>query len=323
LANKVIVELTRRTKSGEPIGTQTGIPYIDEDLGGLPRQTLSYLVGDSGVGKSCLATYMLLTGAKWLHKRKRGPASAYVTDNEDREVHRKHVAQKENKLPIVVFWSLEMSESMVVTRVLAQMTKIETNITISYEELLRGKLSGDQRETAIALKRGIDVIQEIGPHIAMIFRDRTIDQFMGTLRELALRYDICLVIVDYFRKIQDITMDGGVHRQEAVSSALMDMAREFDCHVMSIFDLNREGEKASRPRLYHMKWGTAARYDADYIFFMWWDRKDKRDRDEGKRIRDVRVHLELAKARSASTGKTEVWFVPECGWFDTKLRGGT
>jgi replicative DNA helicase len=325
LAQEVLAKIARRKQSNEPVGVPTGVDYIDKELGGLPRQMMSYLVGDSGVGKTCLATFMLLHAAQWLKDRNKGPASAYTYDEADAQrgmTYRRQVARKDGKVPIVVFWSLEMAEQAVISRMWAQATRMSTGVRLNHGQLLRGNLESihadkSQDELAKAFGLGTQTLQELGPHIAAIFRDRTIAEFRQTLAELSMRYDVCMVIVDYFRLIQDAVMDvSGAARQEAISRELMAIARDFDCHVLSVFDLNREGQKSEKPALFHMKWGSGAQYDADYIFIMWWTKEDRLwMREHGDTI-NATVVLELAKARDAPLGQTRLAFELDCGYFE-------
>jgi len=313
LSETILRELSRRAESKEPIGVPTGIGMIDETLGGLARQTLSYLVGDSGVGKSWLVTAILLHAAGWLQQQGKGPASAYVVGTTDNASYRRRVQSKTNKRSIVVFWSLEMAEAMVVTRMLVQLTKQVTGVSLDSGKLLRGQ----HVEELDALVQGYQRMKIIGQHIAVVFRDQTVDDFRNTLQELSLKYDVCLVVVDYFRLIQDIVESPtGAGRQEKVSRELMAIAREFDTHVLSIFDLNREGQKSKRPHLYHMKWGTGAHFDGDYIFIMWLDEDSCKRKAAGENLESVQLNLELAKARNAPLAQTRLILETCCGHFE-------
>lgn len=323
LTTQVLAELSRRVSSSDPVGLPTGIEELDELLGGLPRQMLSYLVGDSAVGKSLFASYLLLETAIWLAKRGSGPASAYILDTTD-QITRRHVHDKERKPPVVVFWSLEMSEAMVATRLLTQATKLSTGITIDSGKLIRGKMEGTPGADLVgALKKGYQVIQEVGHNLVLVFRDQTVADFRATLTELALTHDICLVVIDYFRLIQDVIMESsGAGRQEAVSRDLMTLAREFDCHVLSIFDINREGQKNRKPRVTDMKWGTAPQYDADIVLLMWIDRYTKEQLESGADVPIQHVTIEIAKARDAPKGRIDLALEVKCGQFESWKRGG-
>jgi len=107
---------------------------------------------------------------------------------------------------------------------------------------------------------------EWGPHVFIEFDDRSIPEFCETLDELSADHDIVLVVIDYFRRIDEFQSEGNIAlAQEARSTALSDLAKYYDCHVLCIFDITRSGQNAGRVALNHMKGGTAAQYDADVV----------------------------------------------------------
>lgn len=307
-ADDVVVQmlgaLARRKKSAEPVGLPTGLEQLDVLIGGgFQRQTLTYLVGDSGVGKSLLASQILLNSAEWLHARGAGPASAYAVEEND-QAFRRHVQDKTGKLPVGVFWSLEMSEGVVAARLLTQATKAATGKSLDSGLLQRGDIPDVD-----ALQEGYNHIHSVGHNIVLAFREQTIADLRMMLIELTSTHDVCLVVVDYFRLIQDIILDAtGAGRQEAVSRDLMRLAREFDCAVVCIFDLNREGQKRRRPTVTDMKWGSGPQYDADQVILMW---KDK----EMEELQVQHIYVELAKSRNGPKGKTELALEVQCGTF--------
>jgi len=88
----------------------------------------------------------------------------------------------------------------------------------------------------------------------------------STLSELSIDNDIVLVVIDYFRKIEEYDSDGSIAMaQDARSQQLSDLAKLYDCHVLCIFDVTRMGQHNKRIGLEHMKGGTAAQYDADIV----------------------------------------------------------
>ncbi len=303
LVIQTLSELARRKQSG-PTGLTTGLASLDTLIGGgLQRQSLTYLVGDSGIGKSLLASQLLLNAAAWLHTKGTGPASTYTTEETDQAFYR-HVQEKSGKRPVVVFWSLEMSAGVVSARLLTQATKAVTGCSLDSGALQRGEVLDVD-----ALQAGYGVVREIGHNIVLAFREQTIADLRMALTELVSTQDVCLVVVDYFRLIQDILLDpSGAGRQEAVSRDLMRLAREFDCAVVCIFDLNREGQKRRRPAITDMKWGSGPQYDADQVLLMW---KDKEMED----LMTQHIYIELAKSRNGPKGKIELALEVQCGVF--------
>lgn len=265
--------LAQRMSSTRPIGLTTGLKSVDDALGGgLIRQQLSYLVGNSGVGKSWLVGWFMIQAALELAKgADRTPISGYVLSGREdlSDSIKQSVLDKEGKPPLIVFWSLEMAEVPVAFRLISQMSTIseEGTISINSKDLLQGNLGQNPDEMRSRLA---DVYAEmrrvIGNYIYLEFKANSISQLREVLNELIKTYDIVAIFVDYFRLIDQMTPDGGrASIQEARSSSLGEICKEYDCHVMSIFDVNRQGQLSKEVHVYHMKDGTAATYDSDLV----------------------------------------------------------
>ena len=264
--------LAQRMSSTRPIGLTTGFSLVDEALGGgLVRQQLSYLVGNSGIGKSWLVSWFMIQAAlKLAQDAENIPISGYVLSGENLNDNIKQaVLDKEGKPPIIVFWSLEMAEVPVAFRLISQMSTISEagTISINSRDLLQGKLGNDPTIMKERLgKVYLEMKENIGDYIYLEFRANNIIQFKEVLNDLTKTYDIVAVFVDYFKLIDQMTPDGVRSSiQEARSNALGEICKDYDCHVMSIFDVNRQGQLADQVHVYHMKDGTAAVYDSDLV----------------------------------------------------------
>lgn len=325
LAGTVYEELARRMTSTQPPGLTTGLPAVDEMVGGgWVRQQLSYLVGDSGVGKSWLASSWMLRGVQWLveHPNER-PMTGYVLPEGASAVQRA-VLDKENKTPIIVFWSLEMAESPVITRFMAQLGKDIYGIALESGKLLRGNIGATpgtpEWDETIVKMRGIYQLLagQYGKHVYMEFQANTVSQFRQVLDELTAAYDIVFVVVDYFRLIDDIAYDGSMSTLQATkSNKLKEVARDYDCHVLSLFDITRSGQLSSNIDVNQMKGGTAAQYDADLVLTL---AENKEDKQAARTQQSPYKHLVLrvGKGRHVansyielrmemSTGYVELW----------------
>lgn len=302
LLDEVLERIYRRRESGAPMGLTTGITRLDELLGeGWERQQLTYLVGDSGIGKSWLALWFVMQGAKWLAENAPGrPHSDYfITSDIERHI-KERVQNKESKLPLVVFWSLEMAQFMVMIRMVSMATWMLTNKKLDSARLKLGKLDANE---SLNLVEGYNALHDKwGQHIFLEFDTPTIYEFQVVLNELAESYDIVLIVVDYFRRIEEFQGDGAAQIQAARSSGLRDMAKLYDCHVMSIFDINRIGQRSKTVQLGHMKDGTAAQYDADNVLIM----NDQQGKEEGFYDTVGRIWLQVAKNRFGETGNIEL-----------------
>ncbi len=266
-------EIYRRSTNKGLLGVPTGIAQFDADLGGLPRQESSLILGLSNVGKTYFVLHLLEEAATWFAQGNKAHSA------------KEH---EEDEQPLVVLFELEMSDYVTVVRLLSQMIDRVMNKQINNRDIRKGKLGynvetkkWDDDQTLVALKGGFDALESIGKYIYIatdVYETSEMWSRLEGIRDPAKRddsecwkgledrpYDVHLVLIDYFAKIADITMDAsGVSRQQAVSAKLTRMAKEFDCHVHFIIDATREGEKAGRLNLSHIKWGSAVRYDCDY-----------------------------------------------------------
>jgi replicative DNA helicase len=267
LLTQVFNNLTTRLLETRPIGLTSGIQAVDTAIGGgFVRQQLSYLVGDSGIGKSWLVSWFMLQGAKALMDKDKVPVSGYLLTGKNVDDHIKQlVIDKVNKPPIIVFWSLEMAEFPVTVRLVTQMAS-ETEKPIDSARLLQAK-----GEEGAAILQGLAPLFEgssdlLGTTMFLEFAATSVADFRKVLDGLVMMYDIVFIGVDYFRLIDEMSLDGGrTSIQEGRSSKLREIARDYDCHVLSIFDITREGQKSEQVHKYHMKDGTAANYDADVV----------------------------------------------------------
>jgi len=271
----VYEELAQRILSDKPMGLTTGVPELDEMIGdGWERQRLTYLVGDSGVGKSYLATSWIIRGAKWLQQNPgQRPASGYFLSGEaENDRIKQAIQEKTNKPPVIVFWSLEMDAYSVGLRLVSQVVAELTGQQLDAGKLMRGNLgaprdSPEWEATRQTLGETYKFMrQDFGQHICMEFETKSVKEFRKILDELSQAYDICMIVIDYFRLIAETASDGNMATlQEERSRSLHELKRDYDCHVLAIFDINREGQKSSSPGAQHMRGGVAAHYDADLV----------------------------------------------------------
>jgi replicative DNA helicase len=295
--------LAQRALMTRPAGLHSGIPSVDKALGGgFVRQQLSYLVGDSGVGKSWLTSWFMLSGAMKLAASPLNvPVSGYVLSGQDlSDDTKKAVFDKEGKTPIIVFWSLEMAEFPLVARLTSQLAAMHHK-DLDSKLIIQGDLGepGSDSRTLIAeiLTKDIPALKQT---IFMEFNATSVAEFRQVLDSLAQMYDIVMVIVDYFRLIDEMAMDGSrVSTQEGRSDKLREIARDYDCHVLSIFDINRQGQMLDQPHRYHMKDGTAANYDADLVITL--------GVEEGtKQSTDIMRHLKFNVEKGRYIGNSVV-----------------
>ncbi len=294
--------LAERAASGLPPGVPTNLPEVDALIGGgWPRQQLVYLVGDSGVGKTWLALAWATYAAQWLlADSKHIPAYSRVQPSERIEGSPLTSTPKE---PIIVIWSLEMPATPLVARMITQ-AAAANEAYIDSSALLRGEIGVDGVSKQI-YDNAFCRLMSYGQKVFVDFDSTSISEFRDTLALLE-NYDICLILIDYFRLINESTPDGMMSSVQAErSQKLKAIAKDYDACVLSIFDINREGQKAKASQTYHMRGGVAANYDADLILVL---NRCEDDKQEGRTAK-TNHHLELvvAKGRYVPTGSIELY----------------
>jgi len=295
-------------------GLTTGLPQLDELIGGgWERQQLSYLVGDSGVGKSWLATFWILKAVEWLIKHPGlRPSTGYVLTGEaEDDSVRKAVLDKSSKPPIIVFWSLEMAESPVVIRLLSQLSQTVLGKPFDSACLMRGTMGAPAGTPEWAARQDAfrtlyhALHDKYGQHVFLEFEARSVADMRHILDELAVGYDICLLVVDYFRLIDEVATDGNMTTVQAERSRkLREVAKEYDCHVLSIFDINREGQRAGQPQTYHMRGGVAAHYDADLVLTLAIADEEKKPAHVNSNLRHL--VFQVAKGRFVAQSRLDL-----------------
>jgi len=307
LTEHVVSVIERRRLSALPLGVPSGVSGIDGLIGGgWERQKISYLLADSGKGKSWLTSSFALRAAEWIHNNPGlRPESGYIKPTMEPTSIWEQVANKENKPPIVVLWQLEMAEMNTGVRLITQATYDATKEQIDSALLRRGIYTD---KDIPVLNSGMDYLNELGANIWVEFNARSLTDIAAVLNALSVTHDVVLVIVDYFRLIEEVALDGGAAtRQEQVSKKLKEIAKCYDCHVMSIFDMNKEGQRETIPSALAMKGGSAAQYDADIIMTMAWDESMKIQGAYYAPEGEAHIVLRTIKNRDGEQGRVDLY----------------
>lgn len=210
----------------------TGFAQIDALANGGPRpQDLWILGGRPGNGKTALAVN-IATNVAW------GGEGAMI-------------------------FSLEMPRAQIADRILSSESGIVVGGAYNAEQLAALR---DAKERVARLKMWVDDRPYI--HIDEIVRRSR--AYAARLRAKGSRLRI--VVVDYLQ-IVGVTHRPGRKRTEEiadVSKSLKALARDLDCLVLALAQLNRESEKETRaPRLSDFRDCGQLEQDADWAGFLW------------------------------------------------------
>ena len=212
-------------------GISTGFRDLDKKINGLQKQNLVVIAGRPSMGKTALAMNIA---------------------NSVAETH-----------PVLVF-SMEMSATEILTRSVAQYSKVPL------DRLMSGNLDDEHWEKIGKGTRSISM--------SKLQVDESPAMMMQQIRARARRVkqqepNLALIIVDY---VQLMSGDGSIHRAQQISDitrGLKALAKEMNIPVVALSQLNRDVDKRDdkRPRLSDLRESGSIEQDADLILFIYRD----------------------------------------------------
>ncbi len=251
-------------------GLSTSFYELDNILAGLQKSDFLILASRPGLGKTTL--------------------SLDIT---------RHLSVNE-KIP-VGFFSLEMSSSQVVDRLLCSQARVDL------WKLRTGRLSSDGEDNDFS--RIQDAIGSLSE--SPIFIDdtpaSTVMEVRTKARRLQAEHGLGLIVVDYLQLMDEprIRTENMVQKITEISRGLKALAKELDIPVLALSQLNRavEQRESKIPRLADLRESGSLEQDADVVLFI--SREDQYKKDtEQKNIAEIHI----AKHRNGPTGKIELFF---------------
>ena len=218
----------------------TGLTDLDEKLGGWPLGQLSIVAGRPGMGKSAMATSAVLRAAQ-------------SGDG-------------------VVFFSLEMQAEQLGSRLLTDLC-FDDGVVL-YKDILNRKIYPETykrlREARMRLQ-GLPIwIEEK--------RGLTMTDIAARARKAAARFDrkgqrLRLIVVDHIGLVRASQRYSGnrVRELAEITDALATLAKDLDCAVVGLCQLNRQVEKQEnkRPGLADLRESGAIEEDASAVVFVY------------------------------------------------------
>ena len=269
-----LAELSAAGGAAQP-GLPIGFSAIDDKTAGFGDSDLVLLAARPGMGKTSLALNIALNVAKSTQKA-------------------------------VAVFSLEMSKEQLVTRVLSNESRVES------QKLLTDNLSEqdwDRISDATVTLSPLDIRIDDNPLLTVADMNAKCRRIDG----------LALIVIDY---LQLMTSAGGKSRnaesrQQMVSDMsrmLKIMAKELGVPVLCLSQLSRANEKREdkRPMLSDLRDSGAIEQDADIVMFIYRDDYYKED-SEARNIAECII----AKNRHGSTGKVNLKWSPEFTTFST------
>ena len=198
---QIMPELREIIEQGKEIKrVKTGIDKLDEIIDGFQRQDLIIIAAPTGQGKTTFTMNLALNIARYP-----GP---------------------------VLFYSLEMSELAMESKILSTMTGINSRV------IHRNVLNSDDKQQVLQATRELETLPlHIGEG------SRSLSNIREDVRYWHKYYgQLSLVIVDYLQIVPSPLHKGGEYeRLTQVSMGLKQIATDFDCPMIAISQFSREG----------------------------------------------------------------------------------
>ena len=266
-----LLELVRINKGEVEVGLKTGYDTVDEYTGGLKRGEMFILAARPSIGKTSLALNII-----------------------------RNIATGPNARP-VGFFSLEMSESQIVRRLLCTQAGVPENCFWN-RQFDMGQI---QRMTSAA-----ELLSK-----ARIFIDPTgglsIAELRAKARRMKMLNNIELVVIDYIGLMT--SGQRSENRQveiQQISGAIKKLAKELNIPFLVLAQLNREVDKNSspnaKPKLANLRDSGSIEQDADVVTFL------HRDREKSKgNVPSAEALWIIEKNRNGRTGDVKLNFIPD------------
>ncbi|GAB6891125.1 replicative DNA helicase [Geobacillus stearothermophilus] len=264
------------TPTEQQRGVPTGIMKLDRMINGFQDAALNVIAARPSMGKT------------------------------DVMIHLAKQAGWQGYLPIV--FSLEMPRSMIRDRLIASVGNFNRT---KMRDLYRG-LSDEQK------KRWTEVIGRVSQTNIQIFdgAGQTIAEMRAKTRKILHRFPEKkpIVFIDYLTLIRPAHFYGGnAHLQVTeLSRSLKEMAKEFNCPVVTLAQLNRSVEQRSdkRPMMSDIRESGSVEQDADIILFLY------RDKYYNKESDDDTLEIIVSKNRNGPVGTVKVRYNEHTGVID-------
>lgn len=211
-----------------------------------------------------------------------------------------NVAANQGK-PALVF-SMEMSRKQLAERSLASLGGVSMNSIRSGKQIEFDRLS-----------HAVGKLHKAPLHIDDT-PALTITQMRSRARRVSRKTGLSLIVVDYIQLARGDIGKGGSREQEvsSVSRGLKALAKEFNCPVIALSQLNRKVDDRAdkRPMMSDLRDSGAIEQDADVILMMYRDEYyNPNSPDKGT------AEIIIGKQRMGETGRVQVLFQGEFSRF--------
>lgn len=268
------------------IRTLTGLNDLDKMTGGLRPKELIVLAARPAMGKSALAVNIAVNVAK------QGKTT--------------------------LFFSFEMSNEEISTRILANEATINSN------KIKNGFASFKERELLESKANEFKFFPLIIQDTAGV----NINSLRSRIKKVAKKEEIGLIVIDYLQQIKGTRRNNRVEEVSEITRGLKEMAMEFNVPILALSQLSRavESRDDKRPQLSDLRESGSIEQDADIVLFVYREEyylKNAKSSDFNKQLEIERklaefkgvVEINVAKQRAGDTGTFNLKFEPEFSRF--------
>jgi len=251
------------------IGYSTGISRIDKALDGIRAPHLIVIAGYTSLGKS---NFSLNLVNKCLEQQAK-----------------------------VAFYSLEMSKTDIVSRLLA----IGSNLAGT--RIFHGETSEDVESTKASLGEAF---------LRLINEKRTLRELSLSILEQKMGWGATLVVIDYIQNVEVEGAKGDYERMSAVASELQKLAIKLNVPIILVSQISNEAAKLPKSAVMGFKGSGGIAAVADFALELVSGEEDvKSFRDKSMRGESVRVLGIIKKNRHGSVGTIPFIFHGTTGRF--------
>jgi replicative DNA helicase len=261
-------------------GLSTGFAKFDEMTGGLNGGELVILAARPSMGKTALALNIA-----------------------------QHVAtHPQMRKPVAVF-SLEMSSSSLLTRLVCAAARVDQH------KFRAGYLNQDERrklQVALANLTESPLFLDDTPGVNLM-------DVHAKLRRMKSQHGLALVVIDYLQLMSSRGRSENRNQEvSAISRGLKLMAKDLDVPFLVLSQLSRAAETRPgdhKPQLSDLRDSGSIEQDADLVMFIYREEVYKRDREDLRGLAD----LIIAKQRNGPIGTVPLRFLRQYTRFENRI----
>ena len=267
----------RAKHPGEYSGIPSGFEDLDKMTNGFQKSEMIIIGARPSIGKTALALSMTINMAV----KKRIPCG---------------------------FFTLEMSETTLMERILSSVGRVNSN-KIRAAGLLKNTDLNKLSEAASLIYEAPLYLQDT-PYIPLL-------DLRSLSRRMVRKHGIKIIFIDYITQVAP--EDPAMPRHEQISHisrSLKALSRELDIPIVVLSQVGRQTE-GKAPTLSDLRESGALEQDADLVIFLHRERNFNNEDESYENSRGIiRTELSVAKQRNGPTGSLSVAFIPEFACFE-------